>query len=90
MDCESCRDRRTEVPFIVHESDMARLERTIKRLWILLILMLVVIVGGTIAWVVYEKQYEDVVITTEQEADNGSTNYAVGGDYYGGTAEGDG
>lgn len=35
--CESCSKRPPEpVPYVVHESDMARQERTIKRLWILL------------------------------------------------------
>lgn len=62
-------------------------ERTIKRLWIALILTIVLLVGTNIAWIVYENQFEDVSITTEQTADNGSNNYAIGGDYLGSDAE---
>lgn len=62
-------------------------ERTIKRLWIALILTIALLVGTNIAWIVYENQFEDVSITAEQTADNGSNNYAIGGDYLGGNAE---
>lgn len=38
MDCNTCKENRVEpVPYIAHESAMARQERTIKRLWIVLI-----------------------------------------------------
>jgi MFS-type transporter involved in bile tolerance (Atg22 family) len=75
------------VEYVVHEGMMARLERTIKRLWILLILLVVLLVGTNIAWIVYEAQFEDVVITAEQQVDTGS-NYAVGGDLYGSETDG--
>lgn len=72
----------TMVPRIVFESEMARMERTLKRLWILIILLIVLFVGSNVAWLAYESQFEDVVITAEQTADGGN-NYAVGGDYIG-------
>ena len=63
-------------------------ERTIKRLWIVIILLIVLLVGTNAMWVYYENQYVDEVITQEvtQEADNGINRF-VGGDYYG-AAEG--
>ena len=63
-------------------------ERTIKRLWIVIILLVVLLVGTNAMWVHYENQYVDEVITQEvtQEADNGINRF-VGGDYYG-AAEG--
>ena len=68
--CESCSKRPPEpVPYVVHESDMARLERTIKRLWILLLVMLTLFVCSNAAWVWYESQFEDMTI--EQEVDTG-------------------
>lgn len=68
--CESCGKRPPEpVPYVVHESDMARQERTIKRLWILLLVMLVLLVGTNVAWIYYESQFEEV--TVEQEVDTG-------------------
>ncbi len=62
----------------------AMTERTIKRLWILIILLIVLLFGSNAAWLYYESQFTDEVITQEvtQEADNG-TNRFVGGDYYG-------
>ena len=73
------------VPFVAFESALIRLERTIKRLWILLIVVLALFVGSNVLWIYYENQFTDIMTTTEQEisqeADNGGNNYAVGGDY---------
>lgn len=87
MDCKTCKEQRQTVPYIVHEADMARQERTIKRLWILLILLIVLFVGSNVAWIAYESQLETVesVVTeidTDQETKDGS-NYVVGGDMNG-------
>lgn len=76
MNCETCKDKKIEpVPYIVHESDMARLERTIRRLWILLIIMLVLLVGSNVVWVIYENGFVDEVTTESYEAltDDGGT-----------------
>ena len=72
------------VPYIVHEAAMARMERTIKRLWIALIICIL----GLIGMFVYEAQYIDVVTTieAEQESETGN-NYAIGGDYIGETED---
>ena len=87
MDCDTCNKAPETVSYIVHEGTMARMERTIKRLWILVILLIVLLVGTNIAWIVYESQFEDVSITATQESDSGN-NYAVGGDLIGGEADG--
>lgn len=87
MNCETCKQKQSDpVPYIVHESAMARAERANKRLWIALILVIVLLVGSNIGWMIYESQFEDVVTTTqevEQIADDGGNNRFVGGDYYG-------
>lgn len=41
------------VPFIVHEGEMARMERTIKRLWIAALVMLAVLAATNAAWVLH-------------------------------------
>lgn len=87
MDCKTCKEQRQTVPYIVHEADMARQERTIKRLWIALILVIVLLVGSNCAWLWYESQFEDVSSTTteigaQQESADGN-NYIVGGDMNG-------
>lgn len=68
----------------IQEMYAASMERTIKRLWITTILLIVLLVGSNICWIVYENQFEDVTTTqtieAEQQADNG-INSIIGGDY---------
>ena len=68
----------------VMDSILALTERTIKRLWILVVLLIVLLFGSNAAWIHYESQFEDVVVTqeVEQDAENGE-NHFVGGDFYG-------
>lgn len=70
------------ISYAAHEGMMARMERTIRRLWILCIVLILLLTGTNAAWIVYENQFEDVVITAEQSAETGN-NYAVGGDING-------
>lgn len=46
------------VPYIVHESIVSRLERTIKRLFILLIVTVVLIFASNAVWIYFWNQYE--------------------------------
>lgn len=86
--CNECKESRMgnePIPFIVYESSMARMERTIKRLWILLILLVALLVATNCLWLWYESQFEDVEISqeVEQDTDGGGDNTFIGGDYYG-------
>lgn len=75
------------VSFVAFESMKTTMERTIKRLWILAIILILLLAGTNAAWIFYENQFADEVITQDvwQEADNG-VNRFIGGDYFG-TAE---
>ena len=90
MDCKTCKEGRpADVPFIVHEADMARMERTNKRCQHIIILLIIVLIASWIGFMAYESKYETVTETTQevwQEADNGGNNRFIGGDYHG-TAE---
>ena len=69
--CETCKkvQNATEsVPYIVHESAMARAERAARRLWITNLILIFLFVVTIIGFVYYENQFEDVVTTT-YEAD---------------------
>lgn len=79
MNCDECEKRKSpeNVPYIVHESVMARMERIIKRLWITVILLIALLVASNGAWLWYESQFEDVVVT--QENADGYNNY-IGND----------
>lgn len=57
-----------DVPYIVHESEMARAERVIKRMFILLIILITLLFGTNAGWLWYESQFEDVSTTVEQGA----------------------
>lgn len=58
------------VPYVAHQSAMARAERTQKRLIWIIVLLIVLFVGSNFAWIVYESQFdvvEDTNITQENE-----------------------
>ena len=68
MSCETCKNKSTapeNVPYIVHESAMARMERTNRRLWITIILLIVMLVGSNCVWIWYENQFEEIEIVQE-------------------------
>lgn len=63
-----------------YETAMAFAERTTVRLWVIVIILAVLLVGTNIGWFIYESQFETVTGTEEyeiqQEAEQGS-NYSV-------------
>ena len=70
-------DDHKDVPYIVHESIMARMERTIKRLWILCIILILLLAGTNGAWIWYENQFMDESLTVTQDLDSGNGGDAV-------------
>ena len=86
--CETCKGNEAHapesVPYIVHESSMARMERQIKRLWITILTLIFLLVGTNGAWLLWSNQWETVYQEVTQEADNGTNNF-VGGDVIGET-----
>ena len=86
MDCEACKEKRgviaqttKDVPYIVHEVAVSRLERVIKRMWVLVILLIILFVASNGAWILWESQFEEVktVETYEANADNGGNAIAM-------------
>ena len=70
------------VEYIVHESMLARMERTQKRLWILCIVLIVLLAGSWVGFFVYEAQYEDVSVTQDVDTGEGDAVIAGVGDVY--------
>ena len=71
--CETCKKVQNapeSVPYIVHESSMARMERQIKRGWIALIVALVMLFGSNIGWLIYESQFETFYYEQDGEGIN--------------------
>ena len=75
--------------YLAYESSNARLERVNFKLWIVVLVLIVALIGTNAGW--YESQYEDTVVTQEVEAqsDDGSdlNIRTIGGDYNGGESE---
>lgn len=61
----SAEERVAEIPFFVHEADMARLERTNKRLFIVVLVLILSLIGTNLAWIKYENQFQVAETTTE-------------------------
>ena len=75
--CETCKNVKSapeNVPYIVHESTMARMERQIKRLWIAILILIFLLVGTNGAWLYYENQWETIDQEVTQEAETGTNN----------------
>lgn len=69
-----------------HEKEMTRMETANKRMFIAFLIVLVMLFVTNAAWIVYENQFQDVVVT--QENDKAANNYIGNdGDIYNGQAD---
>ena len=81
--CNGCGSDKVpvNVPYLVHEGDMSRLERQLKRLWIVILVLIFLLVGSNCAWLWYESQFQVVEETViEAEQDGSGINIVGGGD----------
>ena len=69
-----------DISYVAFESVCARFERTIKRLWVLVIILTVLLVGTNCAWLWYESQFQYVETSETYSADatDGGTAIANG------------
>ena len=84
--CNHCGTNSTpaSVPYVVHESAMARAERHTKALIWVIVLLIVLLVGTNAGWLIYNSQFEVVEETTTettvtQDNADGYNNY-IGND----------
>ena len=69
-----------------HEKEMTRMETANRRMFIAFLIVLVMLFATNAAWIVYENQFQDVVVT--QENDKAANNYIGNdGDIYNGQAD---
>lgn len=77
--------REVTIPFYAVESMLDRQGLTIKRLWIICILLIVLLVGTNALWLWYESQweyYEEVEQDIESEMEDGDfTVIGIGNNY---------
>ena len=80
--CNSCEteSRKTSIPYVAYESAMARSDQNSKRMWIVILVLILALIGTNLAWIVYKSQFDVVEETTiTQENENGYNNY-IGND----------
>ena len=66
-----------KIPVIVHENQMSRLERTNKRLFILVIILAVILALTNFLWIRYEMQWQDETVTVTQDVESGDDGTAT-------------
>lgn len=68
-----------------HEIMAAMMERQVKRLFILCIIIFIALIGTNAGWIIYESQFVDEVTTIDASQDGGGINIVGGGDVNYGT-----
>ena len=95
--CKTCKNVDVEkslepVPYIVHESVVARFERQAKRLWIALVIAVVMVFASNAIWLYAWMQYDyssESIIVEQDAQDGGNANYIGNdGDIMNGVSEG--
>ena len=71
------------ISYLAFESVTARQERTIKRLWILVIIIFLAGLFTNVGWVYYENQFVETEISQEIDTDSGSAVVIGMGNYNG-------
>ena len=84
--CNNCatENQNIVVPYAAHEIAIATSERHSKRLWIVILVLIVALIASNLAWIIYEAQFEKVETTTEeydieQDAEGGNNNSIING-----------
>ena len=84
--CNNCTptDVNVSVPYVVHEAEVSRQERQIKRMWVALVVLIAALFLTNMAWIGYESQFE--TISYEQDGDGvNNVNLGEQGDVINGT-----
>jgi len=68
-----------QIPYFVHEANMARMERGSKRLWIVLIITIILLFASNAFWLYEWTSYDEVVTDVDIDSGNGNANY-IGND----------
>ena len=80
-------DVQTKALYMAFESSQARIERVNFKLWIVILVLIVTLIGTNVGWLIWENQWQYVQTDTTIEAtqDGSGTNIVGGGDISYGT-----
>lgn len=70
---------RNEIPYIAFEAEMARYERTIKRLLIALLVSVALIFASNAAWLLFFNQFDIIGDTVQLESNEAGNASYMGG-----------
>ena len=91
MACETCKGKDAyapeSVPYIVHESSMARMERQIKRGWIALIVAVCLLFASNAAWLWAWMQYDYESYEITADGDSNANYIGQDGNIYNGSED---
>lgn len=82
MNCNECKEKRKSaepVSYFAYESAVASLERIIKRMWALMLVLIILLAGSNAVWIYWNSQFKTVETTITQENKDGYNNY-IGND----------
>lgn len=82
------------IPYIAFESVQARLERINQKLWIVILVLIVALIGTNAGWIYYESQFEYSTTTTvtQEATSDGNSDInlrGIGDNFYGRESETD-
>lgn len=86
--CEPCKNMKSapeNVPYIVHESSVARMERQIKRLWIAIIVAVCMLFASNAAWLFCWMQYDYESYEITADGDSNANYIGQDGNIYNGS-----
>lgn len=82
--CEGCKnkvyteeEKMMTVPYVAHQSAVARQERQIRRMWIALIVSVCMLFASNMGWLLYESQFDTYSYDYTQD---GNGNNIIGND----------
>ena len=78
-ECKTCESNKPNVRQYDIDLLSAMAERTIKRLWIVILVLIIALIGTNGAWLYYESQFETITTEVIQENADGYNNY-IGND----------
>jgi hypothetical protein len=89
--CENCKGKEAHapesVPYIVHESSMARTERQVKRGWIALIVAVCLLFASNVAWLWALMQYDYESYEITADGDSNANYIGQDGNIYNGSED---
>ena len=71
------------IPYIAFEDAQARHEREKVRWFIIVLVLIILLFGSNAAWIAYESQFEDIVVSQDVETGEGRSIITGVGDIYG-------